>query len=57
MEWACVLFKSCLEHRSSKTTETYTHVSKKSIGKIVNPLNQALKEKYEQNNFRQWNIS
>ena len=27
-----------LGHRSSKTTEIYTHVSKKSIGKIVNPL-------------------
>ncbi|OYD17528.1 hypothetical protein CH333_00575 [candidate division WOR-3 bacterium JGI_Cruoil_03_44_89] len=27
-----------LGHKSSKTTEIYTHVSKKSIGKIVNPL-------------------
>ena len=27
-----------LGHKSSKTTEIYTHVSKKSIGKIVSPL-------------------
>ena len=27
-----------LGHRSSKTTEIYTHVSKKSIEKIVSPL-------------------
>jgi integrase/recombinase XerD len=32
-----------LGHNSSKTTEIYTHVSKKSLGKIVNPLDQALK--------------
>lgn len=25
-------------HKSSKTTEIYTHVSKKSLGKIVSPL-------------------
>ena len=25
-------------HKSSKTTEIYTHISKKSIGKIVSPL-------------------
>ncbi len=31
-----------LGHNSSKTTEIYTHVSKKSLGKIVNPLDQAL---------------
>ncbi|MDE3057575.1 MAG: tyrosine-type recombinase/integrase [Bacteroidota bacterium] len=34
-----------LGHRSSKTTEIYTHVSKKSLGKIVNPLDQALQSK------------
>ena len=27
-----------LEHKSSKTTEIYTHVSKKAINKIVSPL-------------------
>ncbi|MEW6508273.1 MAG: site-specific tyrosine recombinase/integron integrase [Bacteroidota bacterium] len=32
-----------LGHSSSKTTEIYTHVSKKSLGKIVNPLDQAIK--------------
>jgi len=43
-----------LGHKSSKTTEIYTHVSKKSLGKIVNPLDQTLnmdrqaKEKYTQ---------
>ncbi len=30
-----------LGHTSSKT-EIYTHVSKKSLGKIVNPLDQAI---------------
>ncbi len=34
-----------LGHSSSKTTEIYTHVSKKSLGKIVNPLDQALQLK------------
>ena len=27
-----------LGHKSSKTTEIYTHVSKKDLGKIVSPL-------------------
>lgn len=31
-----------LGHRSSKTTEIYTHVSKKTLSKIINPLDQAL---------------
>jgi integrase/recombinase XerD len=31
-----------LGHRSSKTTEIYTHVSKKSIAKIVSPLDSAM---------------
>jgi len=30
-----------LGHASSKTTEIYTHVSKKSLGKIVSPLDMA----------------
>ncbi len=34
-----------LGHSSSKTTEIYTHVSKKSIGKIVSPLDRVLKAK------------
>jgi site-specific recombinase XerC len=29
---------SVLGHSSSKTTEIYTHVSKKAIGKIRNPV-------------------
>jgi len=33
-----------LGHNSSKTTEIYTHVSKKSLGKIVNPLDQAIQQ-------------
>ena len=28
-------------HASSKTTEIYTHVNNKSLGKIINPLDQA----------------
>lgn len=31
-----------LGHNSSKTTEIYTHVSKKQIGKITSPLDSAL---------------
>jgi integrase/recombinase XerD len=31
-----------LGHASTKTTEIYTHVSKKSLGKIVSPLDQVL---------------
>ena len=34
--------KEVLGHASSKTKEIYTHVSKKSLGKIVNPLVQAI---------------
>ncbi len=34
-----------LGHSSSKTTEIYTHVSKKSIGKIVSPLDRVLQTK------------
>ncbi len=33
-----------LGHNSSKTTEIYTHVSKKSLAKIVNPLDQAMQQ-------------
>lgn len=33
-----------LGHSSSKTTEIYTHVSQKALGKIVNPLDQALQQ-------------
>jgi len=32
-----------LGHNSSKTTEIYTHVSKKTLGKIISPLDQAFK--------------
>jgi site-specific recombinase XerD len=34
-----------LGHSSSKTTEIYTHVSKKSLGNIQNPLDAALRNK------------
>ena len=34
-----------LGHSSSKTTEVYTHVSKKSIGYIVSPLDRLLRMK------------
>ena len=30
-----------LGHASAKTTEIYTHVNNKSLGKIINPLDQA----------------
>jgi integrase/recombinase XerD len=33
-----------LGHSSCKTTEIYTHVSKKSLNKIVNPLDHALQQ-------------
>lgn len=34
-----------LGHNSSKTTEIYTHVSQKTLGTIVNPLDSALQPK------------
>lgn len=34
-----------LGHSSSKTTEIYTHVSKRSLEKIVSPLDQALQQR------------
>ncbi len=34
-----------LGHSNSKTTEIYTHVSKKSLGKITSPLDRVLKSK------------
>ncbi len=36
-----------LGHSSSKTTEIYTHVSKKSIEKIISPLDKAMLIKNE----------
>lgn len=36
-----------LGHRSSKTTEIYTQVSNKVLGKIVNPLDQAMADSQE----------
>jgi len=33
-----------LGHSSSKTTEIYTHVSKRSIGRIISPLDRALED-------------
>jgi len=37
-----------LGHSSSKTTEIYTHVSKKSLGNIQNPLDAALRNRLKQ---------
>ncbi|WP_233531791.1 site-specific tyrosine recombinase/integron integrase [Paenibacillus alkalitolerans] len=34
-----------LGHASSKTTERYTHVSKKDVGRIMSPLDRLLKER------------
>lgn len=36
-----------LGHESSKTTEIYTHVSRKSLGKIISPLDSAMGPKTE----------
>jgi site-specific recombinase XerD len=36
-----------LGHSSSKTTEIYTHVSKKSIAKIASPLDRLMHPKCE----------
>jgi site-specific recombinase XerD len=41
-----------LGHNSSKTTEIYTHVSKKSLAKIVNPLDQAIRNSNPPNRRR-----
>ncbi len=38
-------FRASLEHRSSKTTEIYMHVSKASITKIEAPLDRLIEEK------------
>ncbi len=34
----CLWYQELLGHNDSKTTEIYTHVSTKSIGKISGPL-------------------
>jgi integrase/recombinase XerD len=33
-----------LGHRSAKTTEIYTHVSNKSLGQIISPLDRAMQQ-------------
>jgi len=33
-----------LGHNSSRTTEIYTHISNKLLGKIINPLDQAIQQ-------------
>ena len=47
-----------LGHNSSNTTEIYTHVSKKSLGKILNPLDQALQceKKYNRHIMASMNL-
>jgi integrase/recombinase XerD len=44
-----------LGHASSKTTEIYTHVSQKTLGKIVNPLDQAVESYAETINSEKQN--
>ena len=39
-----------LGHKSSKTTEIYTHVSKQHLGKIINPLDLALRQEASKRN-------
>ena len=39
-----VLIQELLGHKSSKTTEIYTHVSKANLAKIENPLDRLMKE-------------
>jgi len=41
--------KSKPGHKSSKTTEIYTHVSNKNIGKITNPLDLIYGNTYREN--------
>jgi hypothetical protein len=38
-----------LGHKSSKTTEIYTHASNKNIGKITNPLDLIYGNTYREN--------
>ncbi|HJH26174.1 MAG TPA: hypothetical protein C5S37_05205 [Methanophagales archaeon] len=38
-----------LGHKSSKTTEIYTHVSNKEIGEIKSPLDLIIKNSYIEN--------
>ncbi len=38
------LGQEVLGHSSSKTTEIYTHVSQKTLEKIINPLDQAVQQ-------------
>jgi len=38
-----------LEHKSSKTTEIYTHASNKDIGEIKSPLDLIMKNSYIEN--------
>jgi integrase/recombinase XerD len=44
-----------LGHSSSKTTEIYTHVSRKTLGKIVNPLDHAVQFYAEKLNSQKQN--
>lgn len=38
-----------LGHESSKTTEIYTHVSNKSLGAIVSPIDRIMRRKVNEN--------
>jgi len=38
MDDVLIKYRELLGHNSSKTTETYTHISKKSLSQIKNPV-------------------
>jgi integrase len=43
-----------LGHKSSKTTEIYTHVSNKDLGKIKNPLDLIMKNSDIENEVEEY---
>lgn len=43
-------FHNLLRNESTKTTEIYTHVSKKSLNKIKSPLDRIIEDNYKYDN-------